>query len=167
MQGGEYGSRPMFAAASSPPHLPMHPRGRFKSSPDASPLVDVHPTAVMRQPDRRPPLSTPLACRQHPHRRRRESPPLPRHGDRTAVGSGACVWPCHGCAHCVEYMYCVYTRVRGVMAPVTANLVSDLRLIVSVQETVRAKSRATRRAHLPVLRACAGIPMPTRRRRRT
>ena len=79
----------LFAAASSPPHLPMHPRPLQVVEPDASPLV-VHPTSS-------PSILDPT-CR-HPHRRRRQSPPLPpRRSHRTVsavvlvCGRGA--WLC-------------------------------------------------------------------------
>ena len=66
----------LFAAASSPPHLPMHPRPLQ--------VVALHPSSCTRPS----PSTLDPTCR-HPHRRRRQSPPLPRHGDRTAVGSAS------------------------------------------------------------------------------
>ena len=64
----------LFAAASSPPHLPMHPRPLQVVARHASPLV-VHPTVALPRPHLSPPSSppppvAPLAAPRRSHRSR-------------------------------------------------------------------------------------------------
>ena len=85
----------LFAAASSPPHPPMHPRPALQGQTQvimahAPDLVALHP---------RPNLS-PLSYAAAAGR-----PPC-RHSDRTAVAVWCCVWPwLRGCAECLARLW--------------------------------------------------------------
>ena len=87
-QGGEYGSRLHLGMPSWPPALRRRTcpctRGRFKSS---SPTL--HPSALVVHPTSSPSTLDPT-CR-HPHRRRRQSPPLPPRRSHRSLGSGVLV----------------------------------------------------------------------------